>query len=299
MSKVIPTTSQWSVLRANAPLTIFYLSLATTITGLVGLVRWYLTGDIETVAAFFRYPNAFFTLLFTGAEAGFTLYASRQFGSKDVFRRVWKLLSAAAVAHFIGRLLAVVSIGDRLPGWNPLLSQAGQVIGGPVQMCLLLLAMANAVWSFRQLAVYRPLKRIDFVLLAIVCALTMRTMLGIHQFLAGTGHATWDRVLLWASDPLLMLLLAVAIVIRRSIADTHGMLANCWRAYIAAIVLMSIGDASLWCASCSNFELWNSLGWYIWLIADAAFALAPAFQVAAIERVQMRTRLFRQIALAR
>ena len=165
-------------------------------------------------------------------------------------------------------------------------------------MSLLLLALVKAVWSFRQLAVYQPLKRIDLILLAIVGALTLRTLLGVHQFLADGVPATWDRILLWASDPLLMLLLAVAIVIRRSIAELHGMLISCWRAYIVAIVLTLIGDASLWCSSCSNFALWNSLGWYVWLIADAAFALAPAFQVAAIERVQMRTRLFGQFALA-
>jgi hypothetical protein len=38
--------------------------------------------------------------------------------------------------------------------------------------------------------------------------------------------------------------------------------------------------------------IWTSLGWYVWLVADCAFALGPAFQVAALEHARSRARVF-------
>jgi hypothetical protein len=98
---------------------------------------------------------------------------------------------------------------------------------------------------------------------------------------------------LWTSDPLLLLLLATAVLIRRSIAPLgYGLLANCWRSFIVGIVLTSFGTASTWCLDCQTTPIWPSLGWYVWFVADCAFALGPAFQVAALEHARSRARVY-------
>jgi hypothetical protein len=289
------TSDGWGALRSQAPFAILTITAATTVVGLIGWLRWYTTGDLSGVTTFFRYLNPFFTLLFTGAEVGLSFYARSQFVKGDRLHSAWTLLTMAAVAHFIGRLLTTT-----LPqlDMSSNLHQIGVVIGGPLQMALLLSGLTQVARCFRQLALYRQLTSVDLVLLLMVGALTIRTVLGIHQFLAAGNPVSWSRVVLWTSDPLLLTLLIVTVFIRRSVINLgHGMLANCWQSYVVAIVLTSIGDASLWCTSCSTFPVWNSLGWYVWLVGDAAFALGPAFQVAAIERVQAGSRLLEEIAM--
>src|SRR5262249_12699471 len=127
----------------------------------------------------------------------------------------------------------------------------------------------------------------------IVGGFMVRSLLGISAFTGAGRTVTFSTAALWTSDPLLLLLLVVAILIRRAIAPLgYGLLANCWRAFIAGIVLTSLGSASSWCLDCSTTPIWTSLGWYVWFVADCAFALGPAFQVAALEHARNRARVF-------
>jgi hypothetical protein len=90
-----------------------------------------------------------------------------------------------------------------------------------------------------------------------------------------------------------MALLVVAILIRRAIAPLgYGLLTNVWRSYALAAAIMTFGNAMSWCLECSNYEVWVSFGWFIWLPADMMFALAPAYQVAALQHARNRARVF-------
>jgi hypothetical protein len=53
--------------------------------------------------------------------------------------------------------------------------------------------------------------------------------------------------------------------------------------FVLAIVITSIGDAAIW-ADNHGFlsSSMTALSWYIWFVAAAAFASAPAYQLAAI-----------------
>lgn len=287
----------WSILLAQAPFAIAGITFTTTVVGLIGWLRAYLTGDWTGVETFFRYPNAFFTLLFSAAGVGLSFYARSQFAGQNTLRSAWTFLSFAAGAHFAGRLLQTVDLGALSTG--PALHELGEVIGGPVQFAMLLVGLIRAAGSLRQLGVFRHLTRTDYLLFAVVGALTVRTFFGIYHFVHAGKIILWARVILWTSDPLLLMLLIVAVFIRRSALNLgHGMIAKCWRSYVAAVVLTSLADASLWCFSCSTFPMWNSLGWYVWLIADAAFALGPAYQIAAVERVRAGSRILKAIAVA-
>jgi hypothetical protein len=91
-------------------------------------------------------------------------------------------------------------------------------------------------------------------------------------------------MLLWLSDPFLSLLLIEAILVRRSVIRMgQGLVAKCWGMFVLAILITSAGDASIWAANHSLLsERVTALTWYIWFFAAAAFASAPAYQLAAI-----------------
>jgi TRAP-type mannitol/chloroaromatic compound transport system permease small subunit len=91
-------------------------------------------------------------------------------------------------------------------------------------------------------------------------------------------------MLLWLSDPLLSLLLIEAILVRRSVIRMgQGLVAKCWGMFVLAIVVTSAGDAAIWASSHNLLsESITALSWYIWFVAAAAFASAPAYQLAAI-----------------
>jgi hypothetical protein len=53
--------------------------------------------------------------------------------------------------------------------------------------------------------------------------------------------------------------------------------------FVLAIVITSTGDAAIWASSHNLLsESVTALSWYIWFVAAAAFASAPAYQLAAI-----------------
>jgi hypothetical protein len=116
----------------------------------------------------------------------------------------------------------------------------------------------------------------------LVLAFTI-SQLYINLPLSG-NHPSLGTMLLWLSDPLLSLLLIEAILVRRSVIRMgQGLVAKCWGMFVLAIVVTSAGDAAIWA---SNHGLLSAsltaLSWYIWFVAAAAFASAPAYQLAAI-----------------
>jgi hypothetical protein len=275
--------------RANAPFLILSLALANTATGLAGWIYWRFTGDASAISTFFRYPNTWFTLLVCAIEAGLCWMVWRQFESGDSLRSGWFWLTLAAIAHLAGRTLSPPGSEEIWLAVGGTLRDVGQVLGGPVQMTLLLVGLAKVVRNCRRLGILGKLTGVDYTMLAVTGGFTVRTVYGISQYVAAGKPVTWAIALAWTSDPLLLSLLAAAVLIRRSMAKLGcGLIANCWRSYVAAIVLTSLGAASSWCLDCSIRPWWTELGWYVWFISDAAYALAPAFQVAALDRVQTR-----------
>jgi hypothetical protein len=269
------------------------VTAGVTIAGLATWVSLLATGDYTLVNAFFRYPNAIFTVGICVAEVLLCFEAWSRFDSKDALRPAWFWLLLASIAHLSGRILSLPGSSSVAATQTMSMNELGRIVGGPVQMSLLLAGLLNVVVHCRRLRMLRKLAVIDYVLLAVVGAFFLRTLFGISAFTGAGKAVTFTTAVLWTSDPLLLLLLVVGILIRRSIAPLgYGLLANCWRSFIAGIVLVSLGNASSWCMDCSVTPLWTSLGWYVWFIADCSFALGPAFQVAALEHARNRARVF-------
>ncbi len=81
-------------------------------------------------------------------------------------------------------------------------------------------------------------------------------------------------------DPLLWILLAEALLLFRSVRNMgSGWIGKCYGAFCAAIFLILVGDMALWAPSWGYLPWpWSALGWYVWMPAAAAFALAPTYQ---------------------
>jgi hypothetical protein len=204
---------------------------------------------------------------------------------------MWLFFSS--LAHLGGRVLALPGSTSVAATQTATMNDVGRLLGGPFQMSLLLAGLVHLLLGLRRLGLLRRLARFDYVLLLIVAGLLIRTFYGISAYNAGGKPVTFLVAALWTSDPLVMALLATAVLIRRAVAPLgHGLLANCWRSFVVAIVIISVASATSWCLQCSNYEVWTSFNWFLWLPADTAFALAPAFQVAALQHARNRARVF-------
>jgi hypothetical protein len=199
----------------------------------------------------------------------------------------------ASVAHLGGRILALPGSASVAAAQTVSMNDVGRLMSGPVQMSLLLAGFIQLLSGLRRIGLLRRLTRIDYVLLAIVGGLTIRTFYGISVYINSAKSVTFVIAALWTSDPLVMALLASAVLIRRAVAPLgHGLLANCWRSFAAAVLILAIANATSWCLECSYYEVWTSFSWFLWLPADAMLALAPAFQVAALQHARNRARVF-------
>jgi uncharacterized membrane protein len=158
----------------------------------------------------------------------------------------------------------------------------GLVVGGPLSMAFLAIGLGRVLGIQRKFHLLGSLTRADKALLVLVVAFSVSQLFIILPLLG--SHPSLGTMLLWLSDPLLSLLLIEAILVRRSVIRMgQGLVAKCWGMFVLAIVVTSAGDAAIWASSHNLLsESITALSWYIWFVAAAAFASAPAYQLAAI-----------------
>ena len=149
-------------------------------------------------------------------------------------------------------------------------------------MAFLAIGLGRVLSIQRKFKLAGSLTRGDRALLILILAFSV-SQIAIDLPLLGR-HPSLGTMLLWLSDPLLSLLLVEAVLVRRSVIRIgHGLLARCWGMFVVAIVTTSAGDAALWATSRDLLpEPLAALSWYIWFVAAAAFASAPAYQLAAM-----------------
>jgi hypothetical protein len=261
--------------------------------GMIAYVHFLVTGQYVLLGWYFGTLGSLFFLVMTATECCLAFVCRSWFDSDEPMRLAWGMIACAALARLVGVLLRAVSDG-RLPWgyWHNLngpsgglfanLSQMGLVVGGPLSMAFLAIGLGRVLGLQRKFHLVGSLTRGDKALLFLVLAFSI-SQLSINLPLLGS-HPSLGTMLLWLSDPLLSLLLIEAILVRRSVIRMgQGLVAKCWGMFVLAIVVTSAGDASIW-ASSHNFlsESMTALSWYIWFVAAAAFASAPAYQLAAI-----------------
>jgi hypothetical protein len=260
---------------------------------MIAYVHFLVTGQYVLLGWYFSALGTPFFLLMTCTECCVAIICRSWFDSDEPMRLAWAMIACAALARLAGVLLRTLSDGHVPWGfWHPLsqpsgglfvsMSQLGLVVGGPLSMAFLAVGLGRVLRLQRRFHLLVSLTRGDKALLFLVVAFSV-SQLAINLPLL-VNHPSLGTMLLWLSDPLLSLLLIEAILVRRSVIRMgQGLVAKCWGMFVLAILITSIGDAAIWASSRNLLsESMTALSWYIWFIAAAAFASAPAYQLAAI-----------------
>lgn len=271
---------------------VFHLML-----GAAAYVHYLATGSYYYLGLFFWIEGTFFFLLMTGAESFLAFECRAGFDTDEPMRLAWTLIALASLSRFAGT--ALIAANDwHLTGVTGQtssslalvslqgLSQIGAVVGGPLSMIFLVAGLSRVLKVQRMFGVLSRLTRMDRLLIGLIAAFTLCQVANIVQHI--TERPSLTTIFLWLSDPLLALLLVEAVLIRRSVIRVGlGLISQCWGMYVIAIVTTSAGDASVWASSERLLSApLTALSWYIWFIAETAFASAPAYQLAAMSLPQ-------------
>lgn len=261
--------------------------------GMLAYAHFLVTGTYTWLGWYFWIPGTVFFLFTSGLEFLLAFRCTSGFDADEPMRLAWTMIAAAAFARFLGTVLIAMRnwhLGGsalHLPNSGAVISfeglgHAGAVVGGPLAMVFLAVGLARVLVLQRRFGVLGGLTRIDRLLIALILAFTASQVVAVFPLLA--AHPPLSTALLWLSDPLLALLLVQAVLVRRAAARIgQGLLARCWGMYVLAIVATSAGDAGIWATGQDMLSpSLEPISWYIWFLAAAAFACAPAYQLAAM-----------------
>jgi hypothetical protein len=241
---------------------------------------------------YFKAPAALLLVSMAGVEWYFSRLVANCFSPEQPMRKAWRLIAWSAGFDIAGaiciQILSVDSVINPLrafPWWDGgAIRRFGLVLGGPCRFALLAVGLGWALRAYRRSGLLARFHWIDRMVLP---------GMGLYmvfeaQDVAAAIHRGWKpspaMIIGWATDPLLWLLLAGALLLYRSARQMGaGWIGRCWQALSAGVFLVSLGDIAIWAASRGLLPWpWSALGWYVWLPAAGAFALAPVYQFEAI-----------------
>ncbi|WP_348262264.1 hypothetical protein P8935_20970 [Telmatobacter sp. DSM 110680] len=264
--------------------------------GLAAYLHFLITGSYRYLTWYFLILGTLFFLLTTAAELFLAFECRAGFDADEPMRMAWTFIALSSLARFVAAVLISLDHwrGASLPASASSvlavvlprgIAQAGEVIGGPLSMIFLVIALSRVLQVQRRFGVLGRLTRTDLLLIALIGAFTLGEITSIVRYLGPSYPSPpLAKAILWSSDPLLSLLLVQAVLIRRSVIRVGiGLVSQCWGMYVIAIVTTLAGDASIWAIGESLLsEPLIALTWYIWFFSAAAFASAPAYQLAAM-----------------
>jgi hypothetical protein len=265
--------------------------------GLVALVAWRITGNVSWVEYYFRVPGAFVLVFLAAASLVLCRRVQREFSPAQPMYRAWRLIVISTVCDLTGALFTqFLSVPMALnplahtSWWSPALAawlrQFGQSAGGSLRFAFLAAGLFQALRVYRKSGFLAGLTVPDWALLAAAGAYIVREATDLIYALRLGKHPAPAEVLGWPTDPLLWILLAESILLYRSVHQMGpGWIGRCWQAFSLGISFIVLGDVAIWATAYGFLPWpWSSIGWYLWLPAAAAFALAPAYQLDAIYR---------------
>lgn len=290
--------------RLSLPRAIVRVTCVQVAVGLATLLAYLLSGNERWIRAYFDYQGALFFVAVGALEFFLTLLARRQFYADEPLRKAWSLIMLASAVRWVGLVFAnwfnVPSyINPRFyfaQPWDTESAASLREFGlllGPIHMLLLAVGLGMVLWLYRRLGILANLKLVDYALLALVLAFTLRQGHQIYHLVAQENDPlTLTAVLNWVTDPLLSCLLVEAILIRRAVVSMGwGLISKSWGSYTVAIFLTSLAHMLTW-ADRYGYIPWQvgAIAWYIWFVVTAAYALGPAYELQASIRARQQLR---------
>lgn len=262
--------------------------------GLAVLAVYLLSGNAVWVEQFFRVPGALLLLALAGMQLAYSFLAWRGFDPGEPMRAAWGFISLAAAWEVAGTLaIQILSSGTIM---NPLrgaafwpdaagwIRDAGHIAGGTCRFACLATGLFYALRVYRHAGFLARLLWPDRLILLGLAGYIVWEFADLGIAIQHGKHPAAAEMAEWPVDPLLWVLLLEAMLLYRSVrAMGPGWIGRCWMAFGVGVALVSLGDISSWAFAYGYLRWpWVALGWYVWLPASAAFALAPAYQLHAM-----------------
>lgn len=274
---------------------IFSVASACVLVGIGALAAWWISGDPSWIREFFEVPAALMMVWLAGVEFWLGAAARRHFAPGELMRRVWTLVTCSAASSLVGAVLVQIfgtnsriNLLTRLPGWTQAktheVNTIGHLFGGPIRFVLLAGGIWYALVAYRRARLLGRLRPMDWVAIGLTVWFVARNVQDVVLAVRAGKVVGWVEAANWPTDPLLCLLLILALRLYRSVAQMGGgWIGRCWRALSLAVFLTVIGDIGTWAEAWWYIRPpWTAPVWFVWLPAAACYALAPAYQLDAI-----------------
>lgn len=284
------------------------LLLATCAHLFIGILThtlWLVRGYQTLFHYYFGYEDPLFLVLCTVLEFSWAYLAWKQFSPGQLLQRAWLLIMLSALCHVVGMTFSHILCADSYinplyvvdvswyKGATAILLPLGMFIAGSLHMVTLAGGLFLSLRLYRKFGIRGKFEGMDWVILGIVVAYTLHVAYVLVQLrLGATPPLRLLEVMNWANDPLLCVLLFLALFLRRSVVQMgRGYVSKCWGAYVVAIFGTSISSMGKWAADFSILPYPESaVLWYIWPVIYAAYALGPIYQVEAARVAAARLR---------
>jgi hypothetical protein len=279
--------------------TLILVTVATYLAvGLLAFAAWRIGGNDAWIEEFFRVPGALLLVWLAATGLLFSVRVSRGFFPGESMHAAWQLIAFSAACEFAGA--ALVQLFGTQSRLNPLhyfsggaalapaLRLAGLVLDGPCRFALLAAALFLVLRIYRRTGFLGRYTAIDWVMLAGFGAYVVREAVDVVVRIRHGKPLSLAEILNLPVDPLLWVLLAEALRLFRSVRKMGaGWIGKCYGAFSAGIFLVLLGDVALWATNWGYLPWpWSALGWYVWIPAAGAFALAPTYQWEAMRHAE-------------
>ena len=292
-------SSSYAIRSAFAFSTLIPLVAASyLVVGLVVFVVWQIAGNNAWIEEFFRVPGALLLVWLAAVGLLFSVRVYRGFFPGEPMRRAWQLIALSAGSELAGSILIqVFGTQSRLNPLTyfthgaeqvPVLRSVGTFLDGPCRFALLATALFLVLRLYRQSGFLGRYTAPDWVALAWFGAYVAREAAEVVAAMQRGKRFPPAQILNFPADPLLWVLLAQALRLLRSVQQTGaGWIGKCYGAFSVGIFLILVGDVAIWATSWGYLPWpWSTLGWYVWIPAAVAFALAPVYKWEAMQSVE-------------
>jgi len=291
----------------GAPLPTLVVRMAAVVLAASALAAiCFAAGPGGWLVALIRYPVPLAALALNVAGLVLCGVARREFLPEEPLHLVWSLaMWAAACLVTSGLALALagsgwfVGAGMAWAWLREAWMRIGTVFGGPVHTALLMVGFWAALGVYRRAGMLARPRGSDWLLIALAAVFGAGNAGGWLWGKPGQP-AGFAAIAGLVHGPLLGALLIEATLIRRSATQMGcGLIARCWDAFTLGIIVLFVMELGAWASMHSPIPApMGATGWYLWLVASVAFAMAPAYQVEACRRAALPARAEREPALS-
>lgn len=281
----------------EASLPVLVAAVAVATLGLGGAAAlWLGQGPVGWAVILFRRVIPVTALVLNLLSVALCAMARREFLKEEPLHRVWTLamwaaacLATSGVALLLGEGSWSVWTGQAAEALQEAWQRVGMLLAGPAHTALLAAAFWTVLQLYRRSRLLARPRAADWILIALAVVFGVGNAGGWLWGVPGRP-VRFMTIAALVHGPLLGAVLIEAALIWRSAAQMgRGLIARCWGAFTLGILIAFATELLGWAALRGPAPIpLGATGWYLSLAANAAFAMAPAYQIEACRRAAQR-----------